>query len=177
MIKRTYILMPVLAAASIVGLALPEGASAQETAGSTTLMAAVPSVVEPTVSFTTTADWKAYAVALEREAAGLPAGSAESLSRIRTAAMIRLNFGEAATALDMIVGAAEAAESTGSVALAAHTFIDGAWIASEMKIPSTVNQLAERAIMLTISPLMGDADRVAVLRRVERATPSEMAAR
>jgi hypothetical protein len=169
--------MPLFTLAAAATISLPAALSGQEMAAIAPRAAAATPVALPEVSFNTAAAWKAYANELVREAGTLPAGSEEKLQMIRTAANIKLNFGDAEGALDLIVGAAEAAEVSGSVALAAHTFIDGAWIASEMELQGQVNQLAERATMLTISPLMGDADRVAVLRRVERSGPSEMAAR
>jgi uncharacterized protein YgfB (UPF0149 family) len=135
------------------------------------------SFAAPMISFGSASEWKDYAVQLLNEAGDFPVGSAESIQKIRTAATIRFELGEVGLALELIVGAAEAAARAGSVALAAHAYIDGAWIANSMKRPNQVNQLAERAVMLTISPLMNEMDRLVVLRRVERAVPAEFAAR
>ena len=48
-------------------------------------------------------------------------------------------------------------------------YLDAAWIAQEQKNPRQVWALGHRAEMLADSPLLGAADREAILRRIERA--------
>jgi len=170
-------LVPIFTLIGATVIASPESASGQEMVATLPLVGANTELSVSTVGFGSSAEWRAYAIQLVNEAGDLPAGSAETLQMIHTAASIRLNLGEGGVALDLIVKAADAAEGAGAVALAAHAYLDAAWIASAIKRPSQVNQLAERAIMLTISPLMSEGDRLAVLRRVQRSTHTEMAAR
>jgi hypothetical protein len=170
-------LVPILTLLAATMVALPEPVSGQEMDANASRVAVAVPTAASTVSFGSASEWRAYAGRLLKEAEALPAGSAETLQKIRTAASIQFSLGDDGLALDLIVNAAEAAVGTGSVALAAHAYLDGAWIASAMKRPNHVNQLAERAVMLTISPLMSETDRLAVLRRVEWTTPGELAAR
>jgi hypothetical protein len=176
---RTYTsgLVPIFTLLAAALVARPELASGQELAATSSLVAAVELTPASTLEFESALEWKAYATRLQSEAAILPAGSAESLEKIRTAASIRFSNGEKTVALELIVNAAEAAARSGSVALAANAYLDGAWIATSMNRPNQVNELAERAVMLTISPLMGEVDRLAVLRRVESTIQTELAAR
>ena len=48
-------------------------------------------------------------------------------------------------------------------------YLDGAWIAQEQKDARQVWELGHRAEMLADSPLLGPADRAAILGRIERA--------
>jgi hypothetical protein len=52
---------------------------------------------------------------------------------------------------------------------AALAYLDAAWIAQEQKNPRQVWELGHRAVMLADSPLLGAADRAAILQRIERA--------
>jgi len=175
--KITSGLVPIFTVLASMVVARPELLSGQAMAAITPPVAVTAATASSTIAFSTASEWKAYSVRLLDEAAALPSGSAESLEKIHTAASIRFELGEEGLALDLIVGAADAAVRAGTVALAAHAYLDGAWIAASMKRPNQVNQLAERAVMLTISPLMSEIDRLAILRRVERAIPAEVAAR
>jgi len=67
-----------------------------------------------------------------------------------------------------MAAAAGQALARGDLRAAALAYLDGAWIAQEQKNPRQVWELGHRAEMLADSPLLGAADRAAILRRIER---------
>ncbi|HKK94230.1 MAG TPA: hypothetical protein VJ925_12415 [Longimicrobiales bacterium] len=64
--------------------------------------------------------------------------------------------------------AGEMALRYGDVELAAHSFLDAAWVAHEHGMNRQALDFAERATDLVHSPLLADADREVIERRVER---------
>jgi len=74
-------------------------------------------------------------------------GSAQAVSDLRNAGEMALRYGQ--------------------VDLAAHSFLDAAWVAHERGMNAEALDLAGRATDLGQSPLLADADRRAIERRVE----------
>ncbi|HWB40751.1 MAG TPA: hypothetical protein VG500_05810 [Gemmatimonadales bacterium] len=72
-----------------------------------------------------------------------------------------------------MANAAGHALARGDLRAAALAYLDAAWIAQEQKKPGLVWELGHRAEMLADSPLLGAADRAAILRRIDR-VPEEM---
>jgi len=73
-------------------------------------------------------------------------------------------------ATDDMTRAGEMAAEFGHVALAAQSFLDGAWLAQREGLSRTAVELATRADRLADSPLLAEVDREALKRRiVERA--------
>jgi hypothetical protein len=68
-----------------------------------------------------------------------------------------------------LTAAAGQALARGELRAAALAYLDAAWIAQEQKNPRQVWELGHRAEMLADSPLLGAADRAAILQRIERA--------
>jgi hypothetical protein len=68
-----------------------------------------------------------------------------------------------------MTAAAGQALTRGDLREAALAYLDAAWIAQEQKNPRQVWELGHRAEILADSPLLGAADRAAILRRIERA--------
>jgi len=66
--------------------------------------------------------------------------------------------------------AGEAFLALGDVEGAAETFIDGAWVATEAGMSAAAKELADRAKLLTSSPLLHPEERFALARRLG-ATP------
>lgn len=65
--------------------------------------------------------------------------------------------------------AAGHALTRGDLRAAALAYLDGAWIAQEQGDSRQVWELGHRAEMLAESPLLGAADREAIMKRIERA--------
>jgi tetratricopeptide (TPR) repeat protein len=84
------------------------------------------------------------------------------------AAALAYAAGDRSGARTDMARAAERALARGDVRAAAHAYLDAAWIAQEQKQPRRVWELGHRAEMLAASPLLGEADRGAILQRIER---------
>ena len=65
--------------------------------------------------------------------------------------------------------AAERALARGDLRAAALSYLDAAWIAQEQQKPGKVWEFGHRAEILAASPLLSEADRGVILRRIERA--------
>jgi hypothetical protein len=88
---------------------------------------------------------------------------------LKEAAALAYATGDRAGARKDIAAAAGQALARGDLREAALAYLDAAWIAQEQKNPRKVWELGRRAEILADSPLLGPADRAAILRRIERA--------
>lgn len=87
---------------------------------------------------------------------------------LKDAAALEYATGDRSGARRDMAAAAGQALARGDLRAAALAYLDGAWIAQEQKNPRQVWELGHRAEMLADSPLLGAADRAAILRRIER---------
>jgi len=87
---------------------------------------------------------------------------------LKDAAALEYATGDRSGARRDMAAAAGQALARGDLRAAALAYLDGAWIAQEQKNPRQVWELGHRAEMLADSPLLGVADRAAILRRIER---------
>jgi len=80
----------------------------------------------------------------------------------------RLTYYRADTerALELMSRAANEALSTGDVLTAAHSFMDGAFLAQEVGHAGVVTELVKKAERLSYSPLIAAADRQEILNRI-----------
>jgi len=92
---------------------------------------------------------------------------------LKDAAALAYASGDRSAARSDMVAAAGQALARGDLREAALAYVDAAWIAQEQKNPRQVWELGHRAEMLADSPLLGAADRGAILQRIERA-PEEV---
>jgi tetratricopeptide (TPR) repeat protein len=68
-----------------------------------------------------------------------------------------------------LVDAADRSLARGDISEAAQSYLDAAWIAQEQNKPSQVWEFGHRAEILAGSPLLSQAQRGAILRRIEGA--------
>ena len=87
---------------------------------------------------------------------------------MREAALLRYYSGDRRGAAGLMADAAESAVERGDVVLAAQSFSDAAIIAHETKQPARAWELGVRADVLTSSPLLTDAQRLALRERIVR---------
>jgi hypothetical protein len=93
-------------------------------------------------------------------------GSIEAVENLRKASFMRYYLGDKRQALELMEEAANQAVATGQVLLAAHSYIDGAWLAMEMDRTRSAREFGERARLLAASPHLSEMDRVSILGRV-----------
>lgn len=115
--------------------------------------------------------WRDVAELLTRDAAERAIGSETALDNLRHAAMIRFSIGEPGQALLLMLEAAEEAAMVGRLMTAAHSYLDGAWIAQALGSEEQAIDLARRALLLARSPHLSKVDRDAIRRRVSTSVP------
>lgn len=84
------------------------------------------------------------------------------------AAALAYAAGDRSVARADMAKAAGHALTRGDLRTAALAYLDAAWIAQEQRNARQVWELGHRAEMLAESPLLGAADRAAILRRIDR---------
>ncbi len=152
--------------AALASLAVAWPASAQDGAEGSSPAVAVGAIVEVASVLDDRSSWRAAASALVADASGRAVGEPEALEWLGTAALIYLHIGYPDTAYELMLEVAEDAAAVGNVVTAAHAQIDAAWLAgAQGRVPEAL-ELAERALMLSGSPLLGDAERSAILVRI-----------
>jgi hypothetical protein len=87
---------------------------------------------------------------------------------LRESALLRYYAGDRRGAAPIMVRAAESAVERGDVVLAAQSFSDAAIMAHETKQPARAWELGVRADVLTSSPLLTEAQRLALRERIVR---------
>ena len=118
---------------------------------------------------TTTNRWR-DAAALHRRSAELrPSDDVQGFNCLTEAAALAYAAGDRSRARNDMADAARHALERGDLSSAAQAYLDAAWIAQEQKNPSQVWELGHRAEMLATSPLLGSADRAAIMGRIRRA--------
>jgi hypothetical protein len=89
---------------------------------------------------------------------------------LQLAGYIHFYRSRGAAAVESLTESGEAFLALGDVQGAAEAFIDGAWVATHLGSPAEAMALAERAKLLTRSPLLAADERFALARRLG-ATP------
>jgi len=92
---------------------------------------------------------------------------------LKDAAALVYATGDRSSARADMAAAASQALARGDLRAAADAYLDAAWIAQEQKNIKQVWENGHRAETLADSPLLGTADRMAILGRIQRA-PEEM---
>jgi hypothetical protein len=150
-------------------LGLPAAASAQYQLPTLTSTARADSLHEAAAALVA-AHRYGDAARLHRRSAQLrDADDALGFRCLKDAAALAYASGYRSAARSDMVAAAGQALARGDLREAALAYVDAAWIAQEQKNPRQVWELGHRAEMLADSPLLGAADRAAILQRIERA--------
>ena len=110
--------------------------------------------------------FKKAAELFERSAEVRAPGDARAVTCLRSAATLRYNSGNKRKGLGLMEKAADRAIRLGDVVIAAHSYIDAAVIASELRQGERALDLSQRAALLVKSPLLSDAQRSALLERM-----------
>ena len=150
-------------------LGLPAAASAQYQLPTITSSARADSLHEAAAALVAAHRWGDAARLHRRSAQLRDADDALGFRCLKEAAAFAYAVGDRAAARKDLTAAAGQALARGDLREAGLAYLDGAWIAQEQRNPRQVWELGHRAEMLADSPLLGAADRAAILRRIERA--------
>lgn len=164
-----------LAGALLAALVLPTAGTAQYRLPELTSVAKADSLHSVAITMVnTTSRWR-DAARLHRQSAGLRAIDDEQGFRcLRVAADLSYAAEDHSLARADLKRAADQALHRGDLEQAAHTFIDVAWVAQEQGKPAEVWAFGRQAEVLAASPLLGTAQRAAILKRITH-TQGEMA--
>jgi hypothetical protein len=162
-----------VASALLATLGLPAAASAQYQLPTLTSSAKADSLHEAALALTAKHRY-GDAARLHRRSAELrdpddPLG----YRCLKDAAALVYATGDRSSARADMAAAASQALARGELRAAADAYLDAAWIAQEQKNVKQVWENGHRAEMLADSPLLGVADRIAIMKRIERA-PEDM---
>jgi hypothetical protein len=158
-----------IAGALLATLALPAAVSAQYQLPTLTSAARADSLHEAAAALVT-AHRYGDAARLHRRSAQLrDADDPLGFRCLKEAAALEYAAGDRTGARTDMSAAAGHALARGELRDAALAYIDAAWIAQEQKNPRQVWELGHRAEMLADSPLLSASDRLAIMRRIERA--------
>lgn len=105
----------------------------------------------------------------EREAQLRSPYDAERIKALAQAARLYSYLGDAARARELMQRSARSALQRGDVTRAAHAFLDAAFLAMRERDLNLGLDLARQAELLSESPLLSEADRNAILRRIDPA--------
>jgi len=150
-------------------LGLPAAASAQYQLPTLTSSARADSLHEAAVALVAAHRWGDAARLHRRSAQLRDADDPLGFRCLKEAAALEYATGDRSGARSAMAAAAGHALARGDLRAAALAYLDAAWIAQEQKNPRQVWELGHRAEMLADSPLLGAADRAAILQRIERA--------
>ncbi|MEQ1856353.1 MAG: hypothetical protein ABL963_07780 [Longimicrobiales bacterium] len=114
--------------------------------------------------------WEQAAGLYLRAAAMRGAADPRSATDVRLAGYIYFYKGRPQAAVTSLTGAGEAYLALGDVEGAAETFIDAAWVAAKVGMTAEARGLADRARLLTRSPLLEPSARFGLAERLG-ATP------
>ena len=150
-------------------LGLPAAASAQYQLPTLTSSARADSLHEAAVALVAAHRWRDAARLHRRSAQLREADDPLGFRCLKEAAALEYAAGDRSGARADLAAAAGQALARGELRAAALAYLDAARIAQEQKNPRQVWELGHRAEMLADSPLLGAADRAAILQRIERA--------
>jgi hypothetical protein len=150
-------------------LALPATASAQYQLPTITSSARADSLHEAAVALVAAHRWGDAARLHRRSARLRDADDPLGFRCLKDAAALAYATGDRSGARTDMAAAAGQALARGDLREAGLAYVDAAWIAQEQKNPRQVWELGHRAEMLADSPLLGAADRAAILQRIDRA--------
>ena len=150
-------------------LGLPAAAAAQYQLPTITSSAKADSLHEAAAALVAAHRWGDAARLHRRSAQLRDADDPLGFRCLKDAAALAYATGDRSGARADMATAAGQALARGDLREAALAYLDAAWIAQEQKNPRQVWELGHRAEMLADSPLLGAADRAAILRRIERA--------
>jgi hypothetical protein len=156
---------------SIAGLllatiGLPAAATAQYRLPVLVSSARADSLHEAAVALVTAHRWRDAARLHRRSAELRGADDPLGFRCLTEAAALAYASGDRSAARSDMADAAGQALARGDLRAAALAYLDAAWIAQEQKDPRRVWELGHRAELLADSPLLGPADRDAILRRI-----------
>lgn len=107
------------------------------------------------------------AARLYRNAADLRgAGDVTAADNLRLAGFIQFYGGSTISAVDVLEEAADAYLAVGDVVSAAGTLTEAAWVAARAGKALEARMLRERALLLTLSPLLDPGERETLIRRL-----------
>jgi hypothetical protein len=157
-----------VAGALIATLGLPALAAAQYRLPTVTSSAKADSLHDAAAALVAAHRW-GDAARLHRRSAELR-GPEDPLGFrcLKEAAALAYAAGDRSGARKSMAAAAGHALARGDLREAAFAYLDGAWIAQEQGNARQVWELGHRAEMLADAPLLGPADRAAILARIER---------
>ena len=150
-------------------LGLPAAASAQYQLPTLTSAARADSLHEAAAVLVAAHRWRDAARLHRRSAQLREPDDPLGFRCLKDAAALAYAAGDLSGARTDLASAAGQALARGELRSAALAYLDAAWIAQEQKNPRQVWELGHRAQMLADSPLLGRADRAAILGRIERA--------
>jgi hypothetical protein len=158
-----------LAVVLLATVGLPGAASAQYRLPTIVSSIQADSLHEAAAALVTEHRWRDAARLHRRSAELRSADDPQGFHCLSEAAALAYATRDRSAARADMARAAEHALARGDLRAAALAYLDGAWIAQEQKNPGQVWELGHRAEMLAASPLLGSADRAAILRRISRA--------
>ena len=158
-----------IAGVLLATLGLPTAASAQYQLPTITSSAKADSLHEAAVALVAAHRWGDAARLHRRSAQLRDADDPLGFRCLKDAAALAYAVGDRSSARTDLAAAAGQALARGDLREAGLAYVDAAWIAQEQKHPRQVWELGHRAEMLADSPLLGAADRAAILQRIERA--------
>jgi hypothetical protein len=153
----------------LASLGLPAAAAAQYQLPTLTTSARADSLHDAAVALVAAHRWRDAARLHRRSAQLRDADDPLGFRCLNEAAALAYATGDRSAARADLAAAAAQALARGELRSAALAYLDAAWIAQEQKNPRQVWELGHRAEMLADSPLLGTADRAAILRRIDRA--------
>ena len=158
-----------IAGVLLATLGLPAAASAQYQLPTLTSLARADSLHDAAAALVAAHRW-GDAARLHRSSAQLrDADDPLAFRCLKDAAALEYATGDRTSARKDMAAAAQQALARGDLKEAGLAYVDAAWIAQEQNNPGQVWELGHRAEMLADSPLLGAADRAAILDRISRA--------
>lgn len=127
--------------------------------------------------YETPSRWAEAAELHERAAKVLPKNDAAAFFGFQRAAVLYFYAGDTARSRKTMERAAEVAEATGDVFTAANTWVDAAFLAIAEGYAGKKREFVRNAEALAGSALLSDADRGAILARIDGSPTSAQAAR
>lgn len=121
--------------------------------------------------------WEEAGALHERAALELPKNDAAAYFGFQRAAVLYFHASEAARARKAMEKAAEVAEATGDIVTAAHAWVDAAFLAIAEGYPGKKREYVRAVRELVASELLTDADRQAIVARVDGSPASAEVAR
>jgi hypothetical protein len=153
----------------LLAAALPDATAAQYRLPTIVSSVKADSLREVAVQLVADGRWRDASRAYRRSADFRAVEDPVGFQCLTDAAALAYYVGDRSAARTDMARAAERALARGDLKAAALAYLDAAWIAQDQRKPSQVWELGHRAEMLAASPLLSEADRSAILQRIERA--------